>query len=76
MGVILQPQESGAMEQRAAQEVTAEMMETLAYFSSVMHMRTFSGGLIDTRAIVYYLSFAVVMLFLTHQALESRKWKS
>jgi len=56
--------------------LTAEMMETLAYFSSVMHMRTFSGGLIDTRAIVYYLSFAVVMLFLTHQALESRKWKS
>jgi len=41
-----------------------------------MHMRTFSDGLIDTRAIVYYLSFAAVMLFLTHQALESRKWKS
>ena len=45
------------------------------YIATVEHLRTFTEGLIDTRAIVYYTSFAVFFLFLTHQVIEYRRWK-
>ena len=47
----------------------------LAYISSMEHMRDFCNGFFDTRPLVYYLSFTVFFLFLTHQVLEYRKWK-
>ena len=49
---------------------------TLTYFSSIEHMGAFSDGLIDTRPIIYYLSLAILLLALTHQALEYRKWRT
>ncbi|MCB1230693.1 MAG: ABC transporter permease [Verrucomicrobiae bacterium] len=49
---------------------------TLTYFSSIEHMHTFADGLIDTRPIVYYLTFAALLLALTHQVLEYRKWRA
>jgi len=36
---------------------------------------TFSRGMIDTRPIVFYLSMTIVMLTLTYQAFQSRKWR-
>jgi hypothetical protein len=38
-------------------------------------MGTFSRGIIDTRPIVLYVSMTVVMLMLTYQAFQSRKWR-
>jgi len=38
-------------------------------------MGTFSRGVIDTRPIVFYLSMTIVMLALTYQAFQSRKWR-
>jgi hypothetical protein len=38
-------------------------------------METFSRGVIDTRPSVCYLSMTVVMLALTYQAFQSRKWR-
>ena len=45
------------------------------YISSQEHLRYFSKGLIDTRAIVYYLSMAIFVLILTHHAIDYRRWK-
>ena len=55
--------------------VTAATRDLLGYFSALEHMGTFSRGVIDTRPIVLYLSMTVVMLTLTHQAFQSRKWR-
>jgi len=46
------------------------------YVSVQDHLLNFAKGLIDTRAIVYYLSMAVFFLFLTHITLDFRRWKS
>jgi ABC-2 type transport system permease protein len=47
----------------------------LGYFSAIEHMATFSRGVIDTRPIVLYLSMTVLMLTLTYQAFQTRKWR-
>jgi ABC-2 type transport system permease protein len=38
-------------------------------------MGTFSRGIIDTRPIVLYVSMTIVVLMLTYQAFQSRKWR-
>jgi hypothetical protein len=38
-------------------------------------METFSKGIIDSRAIVWYLTMTTLMLVLTYQVFQSRKWK-
>lgn len=47
----------------------------LSYFSTTEHMNSLTAGLIDSRPIVYYISFSVVLIALTHHVLESRKWR-
>ncbi len=47
----------------------------VAYFSTLAHVRTSIDGLVDTRQIVYYTSFAVLLLTATFHTLEFRKWK-
>jgi ABC-2 type transport system permease protein len=56
-------------------DVTSETRELLGYFSAIEHMGTFSRGIIDTRPIVLYVSMTIVVLMLTHQAFQSRKWR-
>jgi ABC-2 type transport system permease protein len=55
--------------------VSAATRDLLGYFSALEHMGTFSRGIIDTRPIVLYLSMTILMLVLTHQAFQSRKWR-
>ena len=50
--------------------------ESLSYFSTVEHMHSLTEGLIDSRPVVYYLSFSAVILTVTHHVLESRKWRA
>ncbi len=50
--------------------------DALRYFSTVEHMHLLSEGLIDSRPIIYYVSFSAVLLTLTHHVLESRKWRA
>lgn len=52
-----------------------EIQDIFAYFSAIEHMDTFSKGIIDTRAIVWYLSMTFFMLFVAHQIFQSRKWR-
>jgi ABC-2 type transport system permease protein len=50
--------------------------EFISYFSAVEHMTDFSKGVIDSRPIVWYLSMTALVLFLTHQVFQYRKWKA
>jgi len=55
--------------------VSPVLSEFIGYFSAIDHMATFSKGLIDSRPIVYYLSMTALMLYLTLQVFQARKWK-
>ncbi|HUU28471.1 MAG TPA: ABC transporter permease [archaeon] len=50
--------------------------ELLRHLSLLEHFNNFAEGMIDTRDIVYYLSFMVLWLFMTLRVLESKKWRS
>ena len=50
--------------------------EGMSYFSTTEHMNVLAEGLVDSRPIIYYLSFSALLLSLTHQVLESRKWRA
>lgn len=49
--------------------------DAMAYFSTSEHMNFLTEGLVDSRPVVYYLSFTALLLSLTHHVLESRKWR-
>lgn len=56
-------------------EVDSTSRQLLGYFSALEQMGTLSRGEIDTRPMVLYLSLTVVMLTLTYQIFQSRKWR-
>ena len=56
-------------------DVSSGMRDALGYFSAIEHMGTYSRGVIDTRPVVLYLSMTALMLALTYQAFQSRKWR-
>jgi len=43
--------------------------------SVLLHMLDFSRGLVDSRALVFYVSGTALLLFATVQVLESRRWR-
>jgi ABC-2 type transport system permease protein len=56
-------------------DVSSTTRQLLGYFSAIEQMGTLSRGEIDTRPIVFYVSMTVVMLALTQQVFQSRKWR-
>jgi ABC-2 type transport system permease protein len=50
----------------------AQVLSALAFFEQ---MHEFARGVIDTRAVVLYLSACFFFLFLTLRVVESRRWK-
>ena len=46
----------------------------LQWFSLFSRFENFTYGLLDIGAIVYYLSFIFIFLFLTNQTIEKRRW--
>src|SRR5450432_93228 len=56
-------------------DVSSSTRQLLGYFSALEQMGSLSRGEIDTRPVVLYLSMTVVMLTLTYQAFQSRKWR-
>jgi ABC-2 type transport system permease protein len=56
-------------------KVSESFVDIINYFASTEHIRTFTAGLIDTRPLVYYSTFALLFLAFTHQVLEYRRWK-
>ena len=49
--------------------------DTIAFISFETRFAPFVRGLIDTRAVVYFLSIAILCLLVAFRTLESRKWK-
>lgn len=49
--------------------------DVLDYLSLIGHYEDFIKGVIDTKGVVYYVSFIAAGLFLTGVSLESRKWR-
>lgn len=47
----------------------------LQFLSVSYHFENISRGVLDTRDLIFYLSLTSFMLYLAHNALESRKWK-
>lgn len=47
----------------------------LGYISIIGHFEDFSKGVIDSRDIIFYLSFALGGLLLTVKSVEARKWR-
>src|SRR5213595_1104218 len=57
------------------QEISSSTRQVLGYFSAIEQMGTLSRGEIDTRPMVLYLSMTIMMLGLTYQAFQARKWR-
>ncbi len=49
--------------------------EVLNYVSIIEHFNDFARGIIDTRHVIYYLSFITFGLFLTSKSVDSERWR-
>lgn len=47
----------------------------LGYLSPLGHFNNFAEGLIDSKDIVYFLTFIALSLFFTHRVVESHRWR-
>ncbi len=65
----------GGLAQFILQDIDSTTRQLLGYFSAIEQMGTLSRGEIDTRPMVLYLSMTILMLTLTYQAFQTRKWK-
>jgi len=50
------------------------LSDALGFISFQTRFQSFARGLIDTRAVVYFLSVALLSLLVSFRSLESRKW--
>lgn len=57
---------------RGASTTTGEIIK---YMSILQHYDSFAQGVIDTSSIVFYVSMAVLGLFLTLRTIESMRWR-
>lgn len=55
--------------------VSASMGNVLSQFSLIEHFDDFAKGILDTKHIVYYLSFIFMGLFLSFISIESARWR-
>ena len=51
------------------------MSQVLSYLSITEHFDDFGKGIIDSKHLVYYLSFIVFGLFLTLKSVDSERWR-
>jgi ABC-2 type transport system permease protein len=59
----------------ASNAATGFWKVALNYVSFFQHFDNLTQGILDTTDVVYYLSFAFFGLFLTHTAIQSRRWR-
>jgi ABC-2 type transport system permease protein len=55
---------------------TGTAAKVISYLSVVQHFEPFSKGVLDTKDIIFYLSFIFFGLFLTARSMESLRWRS
>jgi len=58
----------------AASYLPESMAEVINFFSLSYYFSDFISGIIDTRAIVYYLSIIALFIFLAIRSLENSRW--
>ena len=58
----------------AGDAVSGAAGNILSYISLYSHFSAFVTGIIDTRAIIYYLSVTALFLFLTTRSVETGRW--
>lgn len=61
---------------QVAGNVSAGVGDFLSKFSLSDHFDSFPRGIIDLKDVVFYLSFTAVMLFITVQVVEARRYRS
>jgi ABC-2 type transport system permease protein len=66
----------GIFLQTQAMDHPNELRALTDYCAIKGHIDSFASGLIDTRPLAYYGTWTVLLLFITHQVLEYRRWKS
>jgi len=59
----------------AASSGSGTWQNVLGYLSFSQHFDDMTRGILDTKDIVYYLSFSFFGLFLAHSVLQSRRWR-
>jgi len=55
---------------------TAAWARVMSYISVLTHFEAFSKGVLDSKDVVFYLSFIFLGLFLTGRSLESLRWRA
>lgn len=58
-----------------ADQVGPTARDVLRYLSIIGHFEDFTRGVLDTKHLVYYASFAIFGLFLTMRSVESERWR-
>ena len=59
----------------ASYSATGMWKGVLNYLSIFQHFDDMTRGILDTKDVAYYLSFAFVGIFLTHSVIQSRRWR-
>ena len=59
----------------AADFFSGTAASVLEFVSPRSHFTDFARGIIDTEAIIYFISLTAIFLFLTIRSLESRRWR-
>jgi ABC-2 type transport system permease protein len=54
---------------------TEQARHLLEYISFQDHMENFNRGIVNTKPLIFYLSFTLFNLFLTIRILETRRWR-
>jgi len=55
--------------------VSGPTAAVLQFLSTASHFDTLSRGIVDTRDVIYYLSFTALAVYLTVQVIGSRNWR-
>jgi ABC-2 type transport system permease protein len=56
--------------------VGGPVIKTVAYLGVTTHMDEMAKGILELKDVVFYLSLIVFGLFLTHQSVESQRWRA
>jgi len=54
---------------------TESQLRIVSYFNLFKQMDDFARGVVDTRAVIFYVALTFLFLFLTLRVVESRRWK-
>lgn len=60
---------------RSSSVVGENMGKLLNYISVAKYFPTFGRGILDTNAVIYYLSICFIFVFLTVRSIETRRWR-